>query len=75
MASLGKRYESVCFEAGKENVNQPYMWLGIEDGSGRGHWREILSGKSLNYLNWDEDEGSEGDTCARMQGNGTFSTP
>ncbi len=116
MAQLGKTYEPVCSEDGKENLNQvrrtinfsscktfsimgknivgkqPYMWLGVEDPSGSGVWRrrktrrlgeeeeeeeddEEGGGKAENselihYTNWDADEGSEGDTCARMLGNG-----
>ena len=72
MASLAKRYEQVCSEAGKENVNQPYVWLGIQDIGGHGQWQEKRSHKRLVYQNWDEDEGSEGDTCARIQGNGSI---
>ena len=72
MADLGKTYESVCSEEGKENVVQPYMWLGIEDSGGSGRWRNAETGEAIaaTFEHWDEDEGREGDTCARMQGNG-----
>ena len=79
MARLGKRYESVCSEDGKENLNQPYIWLGIQDPDGDGNWTERnldpRTGvwKPVHYQNWDDNEGSEGDTCARMQGNGASS--
>ncbi len=72
MAELGKSYEPVCFEDGKENLNQPYMWLGIGDEAGEGVWRDRDTGAAIEYSNWDDDEGSEGDTCARMQGNGVW---
>ena len=75
MARLGKRFESVCSEDGKENLNQPYLWLGVEDPDGSGDWRARVHGApnatEIAFANWDDDEGSEGDTCARMQGNGT----
>ena len=70
MADLGRTYESVCSEEGKENVVQPYMWLGIEDRVGNGTWMNERTGEEIAWHLWDEDEGSEGDTCARMQGNG-----
>ena len=70
MADLGRTYESVCSEEGKENVVQPYMWLGIEDRVGNGTWMNERTGEEIGWDFWDEDEGSEGDTCARMQGNG-----
>ena len=72
MADLGKTYESVCSEEGKENVVQPYMWLGIEDSNGSGKWRNVETGEEIaaTFEHWDDDEGREGDTCARMQGNG-----
>ena len=76
MARLGKKYESVCSEDGKENLNQPYIWLGIQDKEGNGTWtgREpnprTGALEPVRFQNWDENEGSEGDTCARMQGNG-----
>ena len=75
MARLGKKYEPVCSEDGKENLNQPYIWLGIQDPEGNGHWTERRTAaapapKRVHFQNWDDNEGSEGDTCARMQGNG-----
>jgi hypothetical protein len=70
MSELGKTFESVCSEDGKENLNQPYMWLGIENEAGDGVWKNRLGGNRVKYQNWDDDEGDEGDTCARMQGNG-----
>lgn len=70
MATLGKTFEPVCSQEGKDNVNQPYMWLGIEDPQGSGIWRARINQEILGYTNWDKNEGSEGDTCARMQGNG-----
>ena len=70
MADLGRTYESVCSEEGKENVVQPYMWLGIEDRVGNGTWMNERTAEGIAWDFWDEDEGSEGDTCARMQGNG-----
>ena len=72
MADLGLTYEPVCMEEGKDNVVQPYMWLGIEDPSGSGDWTERGTGVPVarHFQNWDKNEGDEGDTCARMQGNG-----
>ena len=72
MADLGKTYECVCSEEGKANVVQPYMWLGIEDSKGSGQWVNEESGEAIEgtFEHWDDDEGREGDTCARMQGNG-----
>lgn len=70
MASLGKTYEAVCSEAGKQNLNQPYMWLGIADPEGSGRWNDRRTGLPIAFSNWDDDEGNEGDTCARMLGNG-----
>ena len=70
MAFTGKQYEPVCSEDGKENLNQPYIWLGIEDPEGSGRWRNRYTHEQLSYAFWDENEGEEGDTCARMQGNG-----
>ena len=77
MADLGKTYEFVCSEEGKENVVQPYMWLGIEDIRGNGTWRNAETGDEIaaTFAHWDDDEGSEGDTCARMQGNGEGKAP
>lgn len=70
MATLGKHYEPVCSEDGKENLNQPYMWLGIHDPEGSGIWKDRYTNTQIAWDNWDENEGQEGDTCARMQGNG-----
>ncbi len=81
MSELGKTYESVCSEDGKENLNQPYMWLGVSDLGGEGVWRRRIGsgedgeeggeeGEEIRYENWDDNEGREGDTCARMLGNG-----
>ncbi len=72
MAELGKTYEFVCSEDGKENLNQPYMWLGVEDAEGDGIWKRSGDGRVIAYANWDDNEGSEGDTCARMLGNGNY---
>ncbi len=71
MAELGKTYEAVCSEDGKENLNQPYMWLGLDADSESGRWMDRRTGLHIRWQHWDEDEGSEGDTCARMLGNGT----
>ena len=30
--------------------------------------------QKIGFSNWDDNEGCEGDTCARMQGNGTVIT-
>lgn len=62
MAQLGKTYEPVCSEGGKENLNQPYVWLGLEDPTGSGRWRlrsQSGEGETVQFTNWDENEGSE----------------
>ena len=57
MADLGRTYEAVCSEEGKENVVQPYMWLGIEDRTGNGSWRNARTGKEIAWDLWDEEFG------------------
>ncbi len=65
----------MVIQDGKENLVQPYMWLGIEDREGSGVWRSRRTRRPIEYSHWDEDEGSEGDNCARMLGNGSKETP
>ncbi|CAB4058009.1 unnamed protein product [Lepeophtheirus salmonis] len=78
MAGITLRYISICKEEGKNNIIQPYMWIGIHSynnlttESGKQIWKKRITNEILNYDNWEVDEGSEGDTCARMQGNGKW---
>jgi len=53
VAELGHLYVSVCTAAGKGNIVQPYVWLGIEDREGLGNWRDMNTKHLIKYKNWD----------------------
>jgi len=41
VANLAKKYRDVCMQEGKQNLAQPYIWLGIQDDEGKGTWRKM----------------------------------
>ena len=53
MAELGKKYETVCSTEGRQNIVQPYMWLGIADPEGKGQWRNMYNNVSIEFAPWD----------------------
>jgi len=48
------------------------MWLGISDPEGSGRWRKLTDQQPLSWTSWDQKEGAEGDTCARMTADGRW---
>ena len=53
MAELSTQYEKVCSTEGRQNIVQPYMWLGIEDPEGKGQWRDMYNKNPIEFAPWD----------------------